>query len=242
MHFEGDPACEVGYACPSLRWLYVAAQGDVSHAQVYDQLAAFAREGNALGSGAQQQSLVVMSIGIGPGVDVLGALDWIYDHTPYPNVAYVSVIGADRQTGWMEVGNEILDVFLRSPMRTPRGDCMEVRYTFGDLRDLAKQLPHADLLLCSWFWTEFMDDHSLALRYWQAIRERLSPGCSVLFAERSGAATKSLLEELLAATPGLNPVHTAGTTKATLDYSLRHKEMCGPFRNIETQSYRFRIL
>jgi hypothetical protein len=174
-------------------------------------------------------------------VDILGALQWIYDHTPYPQIANVSVIDADQETGWVEVANEVLGVFLASPPRGPRRDLMTVEHSFGGLRDLARQLPSTDLLICSWFWAEFLQDRALAHRYWQAIRERLSPGCAVVFAERSGSDTKELLDELLEDSPSLDAVFDPRGTNAALNYSAEQKQRFGPFLSIGTQSYRFRM-
>jgi hypothetical protein len=67
MHFQGIPACEVRYGCPALRWLYVAAQGDVRSVQIYNQLDALAISGLGIGSGTGEHPVVVMSVGAGPG-------------------------------------------------------------------------------------------------------------------------------------------------------------------------------
>jgi hypothetical protein len=180
--------------------MYVIVQGPASARYVMLQMMRLARRVGPLGTGSAEHPLSVVSLGVGPGVDLVGVLSWASEvarNNGEP--AFVALRGIDVESGWESTARGVIEAYVR-----PRSDTLNVSFEFSTVTaGVRSWLRDADLVIASLVWSELVGQKRVA-EYWTAISYLLTSGSRMVVIERNEQRIDDLIRGFLDATPRLS--------------------------------------
>jgi hypothetical protein len=222
----------VDYGCERRRFMYVIRNLPPAVWDTYRLLGECAvawEELLTLVAAGGETRLRVVSLGCGPGSDLLGTMSWLSNGGAGALVRSgfegVGLTGLDGDRRWKPLFDRVLEA-----SRPAQGGLADVDVSFGpvgaDFAEVAIARPH--LLQCSWLWSEFGDSFE-ATRLWNRVAAALPRPCMVVFTDRTEDRVCRLLDLLVTVTPGeVRPVSNGCGLRAhrfPLTFSPRVEEL-----------------
>ena len=155
-----------------------------------------------IGTGSADHPLSVVSLGVGPGVDLVGVLSWASEVArDNGESAFVALRGIDTESGWESTARGVIEAYVK-----PRADTLKASFEFSTVTaGVRSWLREADLVIASLVWSELVGQQRVA-EYWTAISNLLSSGSRMVVIERKEQRIDDLIRGFLRATPRLSLV------------------------------------